>query len=59
MTEKELEDKFRELTATFLTEEHTENIVGTVAKLEELEDIRKLISFLAIDQTSFSHRELS
>jgi hypothetical protein len=55
MTRKELEDKFRELTAKLLTKEHAEKIVRIVRELEELDDLRKLISLLTPDQRSLSH----
>lgn len=55
MTGKELEDKFRELTATLLTREHADKIVRIVRKLEELDNLRNLISLLTLDQKSLSH----
>jgi 2-methylcitrate dehydratase PrpD len=55
MTRKELEDKFRELTAKLLTKAHAEKIVRIVRELEELDDLRKLISLLTPDQRSLSH----
>jgi 2-methylcitrate dehydratase PrpD len=57
MTGRELEDKFRELTATLLTREHAEKIVRIVSKLEELDNLRNLISLLILDQRSLSHGE--
>ena len=40
MTREELEDKFRELTATVLTKEHTESIIDVVGELEGLNTFR-------------------
>jgi 2-methylcitrate dehydratase PrpD len=49
MTEKELKDKFRDLAGTVLPDERVEEIVRTVDRLDELDDVRKLTVLLSAD----------
>jgi 2-methylcitrate dehydratase PrpD len=46
MTGDELENKFRELTATVLTKEHAESIIDIVNELEELDNLHVLCALL-------------
>ncbi len=46
MTREELEDKFRELTKTILTKEHTKNIIDIVCELEGLDNLHELSALL-------------
>jgi 2-methylcitrate dehydratase PrpD len=50
MTKEELKDKFRELTKGVLTDNHTENIIRTVSRLEELDNLQEMCVLLASDQ---------
>ena len=49
MTKKELEDKFRGLASTVLSDDRVERIIQTISRLEQLDDVAKLGLLLVAD----------